>query len=99
MTQPNAPETPQVRDYSDRFALWDKYEEVAMHFNDLLMRWRLQAMGGLATLVTLSGLVVGEQANVGARLRAMIILSFTLACGWGAVAVLDNFRPAMLEQR
>ena len=25
--------------------IWKKYEDIAMHFNDLIMRWRLQAMG------------------------------------------------------
>ena len=37
--------------------VWKKYEDIAMHFNDLIMRWRLQAMGGLATLVTIGGFV------------------------------------------
>lgn len=71
------------------FTLWDKYEDAAKHFNDLNMRWRLQAMGGLAGLTTLAGFVVGEQSTIVARLRAMIMFSGMLAFGWIGVALLD----------
>jgi hypothetical protein len=27
------------------FEVWSKSEDVAVHFNDLIMRWRLQAVG------------------------------------------------------
>ena len=76
---------------SDVLELWKKYEDVAMHFNDLLMRWRLQAMGGLAGLVTLAGFVVGDAATLDARYRAMLILSGVLTFGWVGVALIDLF--------
>jgi hypothetical protein len=69
--------------------LWKKYEDVAMHFNDLIMRWRLQAIGGLAGLVTLAGFVVGDAATLTVRYRAMVILSGVLTFGWVGVALID----------
>lgn len=71
--------------------LWKKYEDVAMHFNDLLMRWRLQAIGGLAGLVTLAGFVVGDATTLTVRYRAMFILGGVLALGWIGVAIIDLF--------
>jgi hypothetical protein len=71
--------------------LWTKYEEIAMHFNDLMMRWRLQAVGGLATLITISGFVVGDATTFAVRYRAMLILSGTLAVVWLGVAIIDLF--------
>ena len=52
---------------------WEKREDIAMHFNDLIMRWRLQAIGGLAGFVTLAGFVVGDAASPQVRYRAMLI--------------------------
>jgi hypothetical protein len=69
--------------------LWKKYEDVAMHFNDLIMRWRLQAIGGLAGLVTLAGFVVGDAATLLVRYRAMLILSGVLTFAWMGVALID----------
>ena len=37
-------------------ALWDKYEDIAMHFNDLLMRLRSQGLAGIAAVSTLFGI-------------------------------------------
>ncbi|HVY25676.1 MAG TPA: hypothetical protein VHB79_03965 [Polyangiaceae bacterium] len=61
------------------FNLWAKHEDIAMHFNDLNMRWRLQAMGGLATLVTVGGFVVAT------CYRGMLIFSGTLMCAWSGI--------------
>jgi hypothetical protein len=36
--------------------LWAKYEDVAMHFNDLLIRLRTQALAGVAAVSTLVGI-------------------------------------------
>lgn len=71
------------------FDTWSRYEEVAIHFNDLLMRWRIQAIGGLVTLVTLAGFVVGDAPSEDTRYRAMIILAGTLLVAWVGVALID----------
>ena len=36
--------------------LWEKYEDIAMHFNDLIIRLRTQALAGVAALSTFVGL-------------------------------------------
>ncbi len=45
----------------ERICLWKKYEEVAMHFNELLIRLRTQALGGVATIVTVAGFLAGRK--------------------------------------
>jgi hypothetical protein len=37
---------------------WERHEKVAMHFNDLILKVRIQALGALAALVTLGGLLL-----------------------------------------
>jgi len=37
-------------------ALWAKYEDIAMHFNDLLMRLRSQSLAGIAAISTFVGI-------------------------------------------
>ena len=39
--------------FEDVFKLWSKYEDIAMHFNELLIKLRVQALGGLTISVTL----------------------------------------------
>lgn len=74
-----------------RLALWQKYEDVAMHFNDLIMRWRLQAVGGLAAIVTAVGFASSETAQLVMRYRTLRLASFTLIFAWTAVAAIDLF--------
>jgi len=35
--------------------LWEKYEDIAMHFNDLIIKLRTQALAGVVALSTLVG--------------------------------------------
>ena len=35
------------------YDLWTKYEDIAMHFNDLLIKLRTQALAAVAALTTL----------------------------------------------
>src|SRR5262249_39812686 len=43
-------------------AQWSKYEDIAMHFNTLIIQFRLQAVGGMAALATLA-LVSSEKVT------------------------------------
>ncbi len=87
------PRDPQVRLQARELQLraWEKHEDVAMHFNELIMRWRLQAIGGLAGFVTLAGFVVGDAASPHVRYRAMLILTTVIGFAWLAVAAIDLF--------
>jgi len=78
-------------DNAQVLAIWSKYEDVAMHFNDLLMKWRLQAIGGLAALITLAGSVVGKIQNHDARYWGVILLATTFLFVWIGLATLDLF--------
>lgn len=87
-------------DWSDQFALWKEYESIAIHFNQLILSLRTQALGGVAaTVVLLVGLLAqrggseSEQqtkekatsANWGALACAFLLLSLL----WLALSVLD----------
>ena len=66
---------------------WQKYEAIAMHFNDLLMRFRTQALAGLAAVAALAGLLKGAQgiAALDVRVFFCVLLVF-----WGAIWLLDQ---------
>lgn len=38
------------------FKVWRSYEEIAMHFNDMLLRLRIQALAGVAALAVLASI-------------------------------------------
>ena len=41
-------------------SFWSKYEDIAMHFNDLLMRLRSASLAGIAAVSTLVGIFAKE---------------------------------------
>jgi hypothetical protein len=43
--------------------LWYHYEQVAMHFNELIIQYRLHLMGGLGTIGALSGYLIGGKVD------------------------------------
>jgi hypothetical protein len=70
--------------------LWEKYEEITMHFNDLIIRLRTQALAGVAALSTLVGIFA--KADLGAFSYTWEIAGFVfaaLALFWIAIWVLD----------
>lgn len=70
--------------------LWEKYEEITMHFNDLIIRLRTQALAGVAALSTLVGIFA--KADLGAFGYTWEIAGFVfagLALFWIAIWVLD----------
>jgi hypothetical protein len=71
------------------FALWKSYEGVAMHFNDLLIRLRTQALGGVAALATLAGVLV--RGDLAPKLRCGVLAGafLLLLLFWVAVWILD----------
>lgn len=74
------------------FELWSRYEDLAMHFNELLIQFRIQMLGGLAALATVGSYLVGEKAGTRKQRFGILALgSFVLAIAWLAAASLDLF--------
>lgn len=71
--------------------LWYHYEEVAMHFNELIIQYRLQLMGGTGAIGALSSYLIaskdlGENFEKLRALTASVILVL-----FSAAAYLDVF--------
>ncbi len=61
--------------------LWFHYEEIAMHFNELIIQYRLQLMGGIGSIGALSGYFIGskvDSAEMRHKLRAFIATGILL---------------------
>ncbi|HEY2414758.1 MAG TPA: hypothetical protein VGI40_21110 [Pirellulaceae bacterium] len=73
------------------FALWVEYEKVAMHFNELTVRLRTQALGGLAGVVAISGFAVNFSQKSGSDAQWLIFFGSLLffAFAWLAIWILD----------
>jgi hypothetical protein len=71
------------------FELWDKYEQVAMHFNDLILKIRVQALAAVAAIATIVGVLSrsgqGGDFNWGLTMGVF----FFLIIFWVAVWILD----------
>lgn len=72
------------------FEVWKKYEDVAMHFNDLLIRLRTQALGAVAAISAIVGLFTktSTPGEPGTWMIAAIVM-FILFWLWVALWVLD----------
>ena len=69
---------------------WERHEKIAMHFNDLILRLRTQALGGLAALLTIGGVALKtlpEEKHIPWDLVA-VLFAFLLAF-WIAIWILD----------
>ena len=74
----------------DLQALWAKYEDIAMHFNDLLMRLRSQSLAGIAAVSTLVGLFT-KQTGTDVQMGWLVAeaLFAAMAIFWIAIWCLD----------
>ncbi len=62
---------------SEVINLWWHYEEIAMHFNELIIQYRLQVMAGAGVIGTVSSYIVAEKIKNPAdkhKVRAIISL-------------------------
>ena len=73
------------------FEIWKSYEQIAMHFNDLIIRMRVQALGGVAAIVAIAGIVLKEPQGVAVRWTLMGFAFLALIAFWAAVWALDRF--------
>jgi hypothetical protein len=71
------------------FRVWKHYETIAMHFNELIMRLRIQALAGVAAISTLAGVLGKGADNQAADWGLMTGVFFFLCVFWVAIWVLD----------
>lgn len=72
--------------------LWAKYEDIAMHFNDLLMRLRSQSVAGIAAVSTLVGIFTREGiADVHMDWLIATVIFFAMVVFWVAIFCIDSF--------
>jgi hypothetical protein len=70
--------------------VWAKYEDIAMHFNDLLIRLRTQALAAVAALSTLVGIFTKTDPNsvhVSWEIATAVFLGLSIF--WIAIWIID----------
>ena len=79
-------------DQKEYFNTWKKYEDIAMHFNDLIIRLRTQSIGGIAALAAILGIFLTDTNgnnditfNYGLASIALLLLILF----WIAIWILD----------
>ncbi len=73
-----------------RFQVWQEYEKIAMHFNDLLIRLRTQALGGVAAVAVLAAVIVRGDISATLRWEVLAAAFLMLVLFWVAVFLLDE---------
>jgi hypothetical protein len=71
------------------FEVWKEYEHIAMHFNELLIKLRMQALGGIAAISVLVGFLSKGDTPEDFRWGILAGVFFILALFWIAIWVLD----------
>jgi len=91
--QPPVTPTPPRELEGDRFRtfeVWKKYEDIAMHFNDLISKLRFQALAGVAGLSASIVLLADRLSGPGRSPATLAAVAFlALAVLWIALWVLD----------
>jgi len=73
----------------DIFEVWKEYENIAMHFNELIIRLRIQALGGIATISALTGFFSMGDTPADFRWSILGGVLFLLCLVWVAIWRLD----------
>lgn len=71
--------------YELMFNLWKEYEQCAVHFNDLILRLRTQALAALATLSALLSIFLKESIQPPASYWYVAIGMFVFSLFWVAL--------------
>ena len=69
--------------------LWYKYEKIAMHFNELILKIRVQALAVVAAISAIVGLLSKTVSDNSFSWKIMIIVFFFLMFFWLAIWILD----------
>jgi hypothetical protein len=72
------------------YEVWKQYEQITMHFNDLLMRIRTQALGAVAALATIVG-IFAKSSDAAASWELVAFAFFFLTFFWIAIWAIDTF--------
>ena len=79
-------------DLEQAITLWFHYETVAMHFNELIIQYRLQLMAGIGAIGAIAGYLVGSKvAEESDRHKLRAFISAGLLIILVAAAYLDLF--------
>lgn len=74
----------------DLFTVWKEYEEIAMHFNDLLLKIRTQSLAAVAAFATIAGVLLkGESISHELRWGTLTAVFIALCVFWLAIWILD----------
>lgn len=79
--------------------LWWRYEQVAMHFNELIIQYRLQLMGGAGLVGTLSSYFIGSHVRNAERrhtIRAYVATVVLILLSAGAALDLFYYNELLL---
>ncbi len=69
---------------------WEKHENIAMHFNDLILRIRTQALGALAAVITVGTVLLKQVPPDRDRPWALLaVVLVALLFSWVAIWLLD----------
>lgn len=70
--------------------LWEKYEDITMHFNDLILKLRTAALAGVAALSTLVGIFAkSDPGHFGITWEIALCVFIGLSLFWIAIWILD----------
>lgn len=69
--------------------VWDKYENIAMHFNDLIIKLRTQALAGVAAISTLVTLFAKSDVAAGGAWGIAAFIFGGLSFAWLAIWIID----------
>lgn len=70
-------------------ALWFHYEEIAMHFNQLIIQYRLQLMGGAGAIGAVAAFLIQSRDHEERRYLMRSLVSFVMFFLLFAAAILD----------
>lgn len=73
------------------FQLWKEYEQVAMHFNGLLIKLRAQALAGVAGISAVTSLFAKNTIDASPNWEVIVFVIGSLSLFWVAIAILDLF--------
>ncbi len=71
--------------------LWFHYEEIAMHFNELIIQYRLQLMGGTGAIGAVAAYLILGKEDVVLRSSLRVLFSCLMLILLVAAAFLDLF--------